>query len=164
MARRIVYAKNAGYWSDRKTALWIDRWVEIDCKDKVFVDDWSGDVAMADPTYLVGLPSRSFEGDRPTIMEYGRIEGAEDIAWLKQAVYRSTMEGAVEVRTPVTIVARIHQLNLRRDGYEGFEVEVLTGPDAEALTKAAKREEMIATLREVWWLIPIGIGVLWWML
>ena len=163
MARRVVYAKNAGYCSDRETALWIDRWVEIDCKDKVFVDRWSGDVAIEQPSYLVGLPSLSFEDDRPTIMEYGRIEDAEDIAWLKQAAYRSTMEGNIRVETPVPIVARIHQLKLRRDGYEGFEVEVLTGDDAEALTKAVKREEVIATLKEVWWLIPIGIGVLWWM-
>ena len=164
MARRIVYATNAGYYSDRETALWIDRWVEIDCKDKVFVDQWSGDVAIEQPSYLVGLPNRTFEGERPTIMEYGRIEDDDDIAWLKQAAYRSTMERTVEVQTPVPVVARIHQLKVRRDGYEGFEVEVLTGDDAEALTRAAKREEMIATLKEVWWLIPIGIGLLWWYL
>jgi hypothetical protein len=163
MARRIVYAKDAGYHPDRETALWLDRWVEIDCKDKVFVDQWSGDVVIEEPCYLVGLPSRSFEGDRPTILEYGQIENAEDIAWLKQAAYRSTMEGNLKVTTPVPIVARIHQLKLRRDGYEGFEIEVLTGDDAQALIKAAKREEVIATLKEVWWLIPIGIGVLWWM-
>ena len=164
MARRIVYAKNAGYFSDRETALWIDRWVESDCEDTVFVDQWSGDVAIEPPSYLVGLPSRTFEGDRPTIMEYGRIEDSDDIAWLKQVAYRSAMEGTVQVQTPVPMVARIHQLKLRRDGYEGFEVEVLTGGDAEALTKAAKREEALATLKEVWWLFPIGVGVLWWML
>lgn len=161
MARRIVYAKNAGYYSDRETALWIDRWVEIDCKDKVFVDQWSGDVAVEQPSYLVGLPSRSFEGDYPTILEYGRIEGEDDIAWLRQAAYRSTVEGTMRVETPVPVVARIHQIKLRRDGYEGFEVEVLTGEDADALTKAAKRDQTIATFKEVWWLIPIGIGVLW---
>lgn len=96
-------------------------------------------------------------------MGYGQIDDVEDIAWLKQVAYRSTMEGNIRVETPVPIVARIHQLKLRRDGYEGFEVEVLTGDDAKALIKAAKREEAIATLKEVWWLIPIGIGVLWWM-
>ncbi|MGH2548260.1 MAG: hypothetical protein ACRDHN_02665, partial [Thermomicrobiales bacterium] len=73
MARRIVYAQNAGYLHDRDTALWIDRWVEIDCKEKVLVDRWSGDVAVEPPSYIVGLPSRSFEDDRPTIMEYGRV-------------------------------------------------------------------------------------------
>lgn len=129
----------------------------------MLVDSWSGDVAFQEPSYLVGLPSRTFEGDRPTILEYGRIEDAEDIAWLKQAVYRSTMEGNIRVETPVPVVARIHQLKMRRDGYSGFEVEVLTGDDAEALTKAAKREQAIATFKEVWWLIPIGIGVLWFM-
>ncbi|WP_324073876.1 MAG: hypothetical protein RSE14_11745 [Erythrobacter sp.] len=163
MARRIVYAKNTRFYPDRETALWIDRRVEIDCKDKVFVDRWSGDVAIQQPSYLVGLSSRSFEDDRPTIMGYGQIDDVEDIAWLKQVAYRSTMEGNIRVETPVPIVARIHQLKLRRDGYEGFEVEVLTGDDAKALIKAAKREEAIATLKEVWWLIPIGIGVLWWM-
>ena len=40
---------------------------------------------------------------------------------------------------------------------------LLTGDDAEALTRAAKREQAIATFKEVWWLVPIGIGVLWWM-
>lgn len=163
MARRIVYAQNAGYLHDRDTALWIDRWVEIDCKEKVLVDRWSGDVAVEPPSYIVGLPSRSFEDDRPTIMEYGRVNDAEDIAWLKQVAYRSRMEGSMRVETPAPIVARIHQLKLRRDGYEGFEVEVLTGGDAESLTKAAKREQSIATFKEVWWLIPMGLLVLWWL-
>ena len=126
MARRIVYAKNTGYASDRETALWIDRWIEIDCKDKVLIDQWSGDVAIEPPSYLVGLPSRTFEGDRPTIMEYGRIEDSDDIAWLKQVAYRSAMEGTVPVQMPVPMVARIHHLKLRRDGYEGLEVEALT--------------------------------------
>jgi len=163
MARRIVYAKNTGYASARETALWIDRWIEIDCKDKVLIDQWSGDVAIEPPNYLVGLPSRAFDDDRPNLIEYGQIENAEDIAWLSQAVYRSTMEGTMEVRTPVPTVSRIHRLRITRDGWEGFEVEVLTGDDAESLTKAAKREEALATLKEVWWLFPIGLGVLWWM-
>jgi len=46
---------------------------------------------------------------------------------------------------------------------EGFEVEVLTGDDAESLTKAAQREQSIATFKEMWWLVPMGTLVLRWL-
>lgn len=163
MARRIVYAKYTGYYSDRNTVLWIDRPVEIDLRDTVLVDRWSGDIAIEKPSYLVGLPMAALDSGRPTIMEYGRIEDAGDIAWLKQAAYRSSLEGGIKVETSVPVLARVHQLNLRRDNYEGFEVEVLTGDDAEALIKAAKRMEAIATFKEVWWLIPLAVVIGWWL-
>ena len=62
------------------------------------------------------------------------------------------------------IVSRIHQLGVKCDGKIGFKVEVLTGDDAAMLLKKAKKESAIHILKEVWWLIPVGLAVLWWLL
>ena len=164
MARKIIYAKSTGYASDSKTALWIDRQVEIDYKDKLYVDQWSGDVAIGSPTYIVGLPQKEYEAKSMTILEYGQIEGPDDIEWLKQVAYQSTMDGPIEVQTPELVISRIHQLDLRRDGSDGFEVEVLTGDDADTMLRIAKREQVIATFKDIWWAIPIGLAALWWWL
>ncbi|MFN3337797.1 MAG: hypothetical protein ACK42I_09900, partial [Thermomicrobium sp.] len=74
MARRIIFAHNSGFCRDDKRALYIDRWIEIDWKYKVFVDSWTGDMASEPPSYKVGLPSRTFEGDFPTLLEYGTVK------------------------------------------------------------------------------------------
>ncbi len=164
MARRIVYAEKSGFHSDGEfeRALFVDRWIDIDWKPKVFVDNWTGDVASAPPSYKVGLASRTVEGDQPTLLEYGTIKNTEDVAWVKGATHGSYMAGAVQVEEVTAVVARVHQIGLRRDGRRGFEIEVLTGEDAKTLIHRAKREQAIATFKEVWWLVPIGIGILWW--
>ena len=150
-----MFVRNAGFHSDPQSRLFIDQWIDIDWKHKVFADSWSGELSGSGPTYEVGF----IDPYSPKISEHGIIQGGEDIAWLRSAIdHRRWDEG------PMKLVARIHQLKLRRDGYEGFEVEVLTGDDADALIKAAKRDRAIETFKEVWWLIPIGLGILWWLL
>lgn len=165
MARRIVYAEKSGFHGDGEyeRTLVVDRWIDIDWKPKVFVESYTGDIASAPPTYKVGLASRTFEGDQPTLLEYGTIKNPEDIAWVKGATHGSYMAGSIQVEEVKDVVARVHQIGLRRDGRQGFEIEVLTGGDAKTLIDKAKREQAIATFKEVWWLVPIGLGILWWL-
>ncbi len=166
MARRIVYVEKSGFHSDGEfeRALFVDRWVEIDWKPKVLVDSWTGDVASAPPTYKVGLPSRAFEGNHPTLLEYGTIINPEDAAWVKGATHGSYMAGSIQVAEVKDVVVRVHQIGLRRNSRPGFEVEILTGEDAKILIDKAKREQAFSTFKEIWWLVPIGIGVVWWLL
>ncbi|WP_374295985.1 hypothetical protein [Sphingomonas sp.] len=166
MARRIVYAEKSGFHSNSEfeRALFVDRWIEIDWKPKVFIDSWTGDVESAPPSYKVGLASRTFEGNHPTLLEYGTIKNPEDVAWVKGATHGSYMAGSVRVEEVKDVVVRVHQIGLQRDGRQGFEIEILTGEDAKTLIDKAKREQAIGTFKEVWWLVPIGIAVLWWLL
>ena len=154
MARRIVFAQNAGFHNDPQSRLFVDQWIDLDWQHKVFTNSWTGEMKGAGPSYEVGFLDH-YSG---RISEHGVIRAPDDIAWLRSAIDDRQPSSA-----PFKLVARIHQLGLIRDGKKGFEIEVLTGDDAEALTRAAKREQAIATFKEVWWLVPIGIGVLWWM-
>lgn len=166
MARRIVYAEESGFHSDgeHERALFVDRVIDIDWKPKVFFDSWTADVTIAPPSYKVGLASRTFEGNNPTLLEYGTIKNPEDLAWVKGATHGSYMAGSVHVEEVKDVVVRVHQIGLRHHGRQGFEIEILTGEDAKVLIDKAKREQAIATFKEVWWLVPIGIGILWWLL
>lgn len=153
MARRIVYAEHSGSSHDDGRALFIDRWVVVDWKPKVFVNDGTGDRISGPPSFRVGVPSRTFVSEPSAMREYGRVKDPEDIAWLKQATTRA--------HAPVRVLSRVHQLELDRDGRHGFAIEVLTGDDAKDRIDKAKRDRAIATVIDMWWLIVPGIFGLW---
>lgn len=155
MARRIVYAENAGFHTDPQARLFVDQWIEIDWKHKVFIDSWTGDIEGAGPSYEVGFT----DPHSSKITEHGVIRDVSDIAWLRSAVDKRGPESG-----PMQIVSRIHQLGVKRGGKTGFEIEVLTGDDAAMLLKKAKRASALQILKEIWWLIPVGIAFLWWLL
>lgn len=67
----------------------------------------------------------------------------------------------VSTHQPVTVLSRVHQLELDRNGRKGFAVEVLTGDDAKDKIDKARRERVIDTLIDLWWLIPPAIFGLW---
>lgn len=135
--------------------MFIDRWVEIDWRPKLFVDSRTGDRISGPPSFRVGVPSRAFANDPSAMREYGIVKDAEDVAWLKQATHRT------RARQPVPVISRVHQLELDRNGRAGFAIEVLTGDDAKDKIDKAKRERTIATLIDMWWLIVPGIFGLW---
>lgn len=162
MARRIVFARNDSFYGEAEERLFVDQWIAIDWKPTVFVDSWTGDMAHQQPSFKVGLPSHSFEDGSPCILQYGVINDPEDISWLRGATHGSYMAGGVMVDEVTDVLARVHQLGLRRDGYKGFEVEVLTGNDARDQITRDKREQVQANLKDYWWLPPLVLGVLWW--
>jgi hypothetical protein len=140
MARGIVYAQNAGFHTNPQSRLFVDQWIEIDWKHKVFIDRWTGDVEGLGPSHEVGFT----DPYSSKIIQHGVIRDADDIAWLRSAVdHRGPQAG------PMQIVSRIHQLGVLRDGKTGFEIEVLTGDDAATMLKKAKQTSAIATLKEV---------------
>lgn len=153
MARRIVYAEHSGTSRDGGRALFIDRWVEIDWRPKLFVDRRTGDKISGPPSFRVGVPSRAFANDPSAMREYGIVKDAEDVAWLKQATHRA--------RQPVPVISRVHQLELDRNGRAGFAIEVLTGDDAKDKIDKAKRERTLEALIDLWWLFPPAILGLW---
>lgn len=155
MARRIVYAEHSGPLRDSGRALFIDRWIEIDCREKLFLDRRTGDMLSGPPSFRVGVPSRVFANDPSAMREYGIVKDPEDVAWLKQATHRAW------ARQPVPMVSRVHQLELNRDGRKGFAVEVLTGDDAKEKIDKAKRERTLEAVIELWWLFPPAIFGLW---
>lgn len=155
MARRIVYAERTGSSRDNGRALFIDRWIEIDCREKVFVDRRTGDRISGPPSFRVGVPSRAFANDPSAMREYGIVKDPEDVAWLKQAAHRAW------ARRPVPVISRVHHLELERNGRKCFAVEVFTADDAKEKIDKAKRERAIATLIDMWWLIVPGIFGLW---
>ncbi len=160
MARRIVFAEEYGFHngSEFGGALFIDQFIAIDWKHKIALDSWSDDVAIAPPSFIVGL-TLGF----PTISrEYGIIKNAEDVAWLKGATHGSYLAESVLVEEVKYVIGRIHQLGLRRDDIKGFEIEVFTGEDAKALIDKTNRRQALAKLKEVWPAIPLGIGFIWW--
>lgn len=154
MARRIIFAQNAGFYGNAEDKLSVDQWVDIDWKHKVFFGG-TGEMQGAGPSYAVGLHTSVTN----SIIEYGVIKNAEDRDWLQGAIDSSMVPGK-----PTQVLARIHQLGLRRDEGKGFTIEVLTGEDAEDQINKWKRENAIATLKEVWWLIAIGLSVLLWII
>lgn len=155
VARRIIYAEQSGSSRDSSRALFIDRWVEIDWRPKLFLDGRTGDGISGPPSFRVGVPGRAFAQDPSAMCEYGIVKDAEDIAWLKQATDRE------RARRPAPVISRVHQLELDRDGRPGFAIEVMTGEDAKDRIDKAKRERAIATVIDLWWLIVPGIFGLW---
>lgn len=107
------------------------------------------------PSFRVGVPSRTFPREPSAMREYGIVKDAEDIAWLKQAT------DCARARRPFPVISRVHQLELDRNGRRGFAVEVMTGEDAKDRIDKAKREQTIATVIDMWWLIVPGIFGLW---
>jgi hypothetical protein len=152
MARRIVFVQNAGFQADPQSRLFVDQWVDIDWKHKVFENSWTGEIAGGGPSYEVGF----LDPYSSTISEHGVIRGEEDIAWLRSAIDDRHPESG-----PMELVARIHQLRLARDGRKGFEIEVLTGPDAEPLLSAAKREQAIGKFKAFLRFVPFAVAFLW---
>ena len=133
--------------------MFIDRWVEIDWRPKFFLDRRTGDRISGPPSFRVGVPSRAFANNPSAMREYGIVKDADDVAWLKQATDRACQ--------PLLVISRVHQLDLDREGRNGFAIEVMTGDDAKDRLDKAKRERAIATLIDMWWLIVPGIFGLW---
>jgi len=82
MARRIIFVQNAGFQTDPQSSLYVDQWIDIDWKHKVFENSWTGEIAGGGPTYEVGFFNPYFS----KINERGVMRGAEDIAWLRSAI------------------------------------------------------------------------------
>lgn len=162
MARRIVFAQNESFYGMAEEKLFVDQWIAIDWKHTIFIENWTGDMAHQRPSYKVGLACPRYEEGSSGIIEYGSINDPDDIAWLRGATHGSNMAGGVRVEEVTDVLARVHQLGLRRDGRKGFEVEVLTGSDARDQINQDKREQALENLKTYWWLLPVGAAVLWW--
>lgn len=161
MARRIIFTQRSGIHD--AGSLFIDQWVDIDWKDKLLIDEWTGDAVSQQASYQVGIFQKSFEDDRPTLLEYGTIAGPEDVAWIKQAT-QSTARVTRVGDMPRDLIARIHQLEVEKDDRKGFTIEVLTGDDAKAQIQRGRNEQLLENFKEMWWLIPIAIVLGWWLL
>lgn len=164
MARRVLYAQRSGYHSDShfSNTIFLDRWIEVDWKHKVYVDAWSGDAYHKKPSFAVGTPQTDYGGGGSTLTEYGVIKEPEDVSWLTQATHGSYIANEESISEVKDVVARIHQTGLRRDGKEGFEVEVLTGEDAKVLINRDKRAHALQLFKELWWVLAAVIIYFWW--
>ena len=136
----------------------IDDWLEVHWRMKLYSDQWTGDGQLFPATYEV----TRFGGDQNnSIHIYGRLRDDQDKQWLEKAVQTPPSEYYA-----IKHVARVHELGLEdpesRRGL--FKIEVLTGPDRDALVNAAKREEGLQFAKEHWWQIGLGLIVLYWWL
>ncbi|MGE0666279.1 MAG: hypothetical protein AB7O49_06940 [Sphingomonadales bacterium] len=176
MARKIMlaatgYGGRASRGSENPLA--VDQHVEIQWKLRMAVEQWTGDIRTAPPTYDIMDISRSYTeqgtGPKPWRSDdarsgyelvHGRLVDQDDIAWLVKAI---------ESQTEKVVVSRIHELHITLpDGQPGFKIEVLTGQDGLDLLNADKRREQVAysrhVLKEYWWQIGLGALVfLWWI-
>ncbi|MFD1983332.1 hypothetical protein ACFSOZ_11705 [Mesorhizobium newzealandense] len=152
MARRIVYAESPHYYADddRKPPK-IDERLDIDWRTPIHIDDWTGDVSSARPSYEVKRLGWASMG------AVGRLTVPDEIAWLEKAMLNEPDGG---------LVARVNETNVSNGEGDtsGFRIEVLTGADAKAFFRNETWEDRSAFLAKHWWKIAIAIVVLYWWL
>lgn len=155
MARRMVYAEAEDpEWVRTRYALQIDDYLDVHWKLPIAIDDWSGDVSVAEPGYEITL-----RGDVPRgpLQVYGRLANAEDIEWLNKAVRADPKK---------RVIARVNEVQTARSGARlvGFQIELLTGLDAQRLEDAERLSRNLQILRKYWWLIGLALLlVAWWL-
>ena len=158
MARRILFVEQTFSFRDPEKELFVDAWVEVDWKIRMAVDQWTGDVETAPPTYRV----RPIEPDPSEMNSYGVISEPEEVDWLAQAMTKPRDDHSYKAKK---IIARVSQLGVKGpEGKRGFTIEVLTGVDAERFVTAEKSIEIINLIGKHWWKIGIGTAVFWWWL
>ena len=120
------------------------------------IDDWSGDIEIAPPTYKV----RPFERYPNEFNEYGTITDPDDVAWLKKAMTKPVWDHSYKA---IEIIARVNELKVKNyAGRSGFNVEVMTAQDAATFIAAQKRNEFLTSAKKHWWQIILVVIFLWW--
>jgi hypothetical protein len=153
LARRLVFAEAEDpEWVRTRYSLQVDDYVEVHWKLPMAIDDWSGEVSVADPGYEITL-----RGELPAgpLQVYGRLANAEDLEWLSKAVRADPKK---------RLIARVNEVQTGRPNgrLTGFQIEVLTGPDAQSLEDAERLRRNLQFLRQYWWVVVLAVLVIWW--
>lgn len=158
LARRImtVELENPEWVRAGRRPLAIDDWLEVHWRMKMFSDQWTGDSQIFPATHEI---TRIRGNQNSAIDVYGYLRSDEDKQWLEKAT-QAPPDGYYAIKH----VARVHELGLMapKTRRELFKIEVLTGPDRDALVNAARRAEWVQFAKEHWWQIGLGLIVLYW--
>ena len=155
MARRILFVEATNLARDPDKELFVDAHVDVDWKVRMAIDDWSGDIQTAPPTFKV----RPFETYASEFNEYGILSDPTDVAWLTKAMTKPRGDQSYEA---IKLLARVNELNVRNaGGRRGFKIEVMTGEDVENYLAAGKRAAAVGFIAERWWQIGLVIAAVW---
>lgn len=158
MARRILFVEQTSPFREADKELVIDWPVEVDWKFRMAVDDWTGDVQTAPPTYKV-RPIKPFPSE---FNEYGVISDPDDVAWLAKAMTRKPDDYTYQA---IPLLARVNELAIENgEGRKGFKIEVLTAKDATSFAAARKRDERMVLFKNNWLWVGLGLLAAWWWL
>lgn len=153
MARRILFVRSTSYYRDPDIELFVDAFVDVDWKLRMAIDDWTGDVETAPPTYKV-RPREPYPSE---YNEYGVLSEPADIQWLNSAMTKPAHDHSYK---SITLLARVNQLGVANSkGDKGFNIEVLTSKDAESLIANERQENRFQFAKEHWWIIGLGLIV-----